>query len=81
MSRIGICVQAVLPREIFMVSPCARAQARAMCESWPYQISSECVAELIASDSGDPDYLVSCVPPPCMRLWLVRICMSEMHVQ
>ena len=30
-----------------------------MCASWPYQISSECVAELIASDIGDPDYLVN----------------------
>ena len=29
-----------------------------MCASWPYQISSEAVAELIASDIGDPDYLV-----------------------
>ena len=36
--------------------PCL--QARAMCASWPYQISSEAVAELIASDVGDPDYLV-----------------------
>ena len=37
----------------------ARAQARAMCASWPYHISSECVAELIASDIGDPEYMVS----------------------
>ena len=37
----------------------ACAQARAMCASWPYQISSESVAELIASDIGDPDYMVS----------------------
>ncbi len=29
-----------------------------MCASWPFQISSEAVAELIASDLGDPDYLV-----------------------
>ncbi len=39
--------------------PCM--QARAMCASWPYQISSEAVAELIASDVGDPDYLVRLV--------------------
>ena len=29
-----------------------------MCASWPFQICSEAVAELIASDIGDPDYLV-----------------------
>ena len=33
-------------------------QARAMCASYPYQHSSESVAELIASDTGEPEYLV-----------------------
>ena len=38
-----------------------------MCVSWPYQISSEAVAELIASDVGDPDYLV------CLTVNVTRV--------
>ena len=55
----------------------ARAQARAMCASWPYQISSECVAELIASDIGDPDYLVSLTSHPS-AFGAVHICTLQL---
>ena len=37
-----------------------RRQARAMCAAYPYHVAAEDVAELIASDAGDPEYLVSC---------------------
>ena len=32
--------------------------ARAMCAAYPYHVAAEDVAELIASDAGDPEYLV-----------------------
>ena len=34
------------------------AQARAMVAAYPYHVAAEDVAELIASDAGDPEYLV-----------------------
>ena len=34
-----------------------------MCAAYPYHVAAEDVAELIASDAGDPDYLVSNPPP------------------
>jgi len=31
-----------------------------MCAAYPYHVAAEDVAELIASDAGDPEYLVRC---------------------